>query len=382
MIMNVKYIFITGMICLLLFSCTTNDKQLTDSQSILVPDKKPVDSWMNDNLELDKIVSIETTDDYVIGNIKRVILYKDKLIILDRVLPSIFVLNVDDGKIETHISRKGRGPGESNIIYDVAFDDKLEQILAFNDYGKLLYFDLKGNFLKEENVDGLFENISYNNGNVIFYNISEGNTCFPYTISLYNLAKKSWKKLGKETEVDFPHIRGYGRLLVKSKNIWFSPVLSLEMNMMHSDTIKALYRLDVKNKLTDELKDKVNSDIRSFLNEIRERDILFAIQSIRETEKYLVFNTNLSDFMMMDKKTLELHRALMMEDKHLGLRLINYFPHDGDDNRIMFIVSSDQWMNRKSDGYDVPEKLKAEIEKVKLSKDYESNPILLFYKEK
>lgn len=379
--MNVKYLFLTGIVGLL-FSCTTKNTLSTKSKSISVPDKKMVDSWMNDHLELDKIVSIETTKDYVLGGIERIILHKNKLIILDRQWPSIFVVNVDNGTVETHINRKGRGPGESNIIRDIAFDDQLEQILAFNDYKKLLYFDLNGTFLKEENIDGLFENISYDNGNVIFYNVVEGRSCSPYTVSIYNLAKKSWKKLGEEKEVDFPH-RGYGRLLVKSRNIWFSPKLSLDMNILHGDVIKTLFHLDVENKLSDELKEKAISDMFSFWEETREKNILYGIQSIRETKKYLMFNTNLSDFIMMDKNTLELHRAMIMEDKHLGVSLLNYFPHDGDDNRIMFVVTSNEWMRRKPyDGDDMPENLKTEIEKVKLHQDYESNPILVFYKEK
>jgi len=376
-----KYLFLTVIICLLSF-CTTQNKHTVDI--ISVPEPKLVDGWMNAHFELDRIVPIETTKDYILGNVQRVILYKDKLIILDMRWPSIFVLNVNTGKIETYINRKGKGPGESNNICDIAFDDKLEQILAFNDYKKLLYFDLNGNFLKEENIDGLFDNISYNNGNIIFYHLSGGYSCFPHTVRIYNPAKKSWIKLGEEKKVDFPPIRGYGRVLVKSKNIWFSPVLSLDMNMLQGDTIKTLYHLDVKNKLTDEeLNLRTISDMLSFRNETRERNILYAIQSIRETEKYLIFNTNLSDFMMMNKNTLELHRAMMMEDEYLGIRLFNYFPHDGDDNRIMFVVTHDEWMRRNPyDGDDMPEKLKAEIEKVKLQQNYENNPILLFYKEK
>jgi len=140
--------------------------------------------------------------------------------------------------------------------------------------------------------------------------------------------------------------------------------------------------LDVKNKLIDELKEKAISDPRSFLQETSERNILYNIQSIRETEKYLTFNTNLGDFMIMNKNTLELHRARMLEDEYLGISLRNYFPHDGDDDRIMFIVTADEWMRRKPyNGDDMPEKMKAEIEKIK-NVDYESGPILVFYKER
>ena len=155
------------------------------------------------------------------------------------------------------------------------------------------------------------------------------------------------------------------------------------MNMLRGDSIKSVYHLDVKNKLTDELIMNANSDMSSFMTDTRKRNILYNIQSIRETEKHLIFNTNLSGFMMMDKNTLELHRAQMMRDEYLGITLLNYFPHDGDDNRMMFVVTSNEWMRRKPyQGDDMPENMKAEIEKVKVRKDFESNPILVFYKEK
>ena len=376
LIMRVKYLFLAGMVCLL--SCKTNNEP-SEGISISVPDQQIVDSYMNDHFELDKIISIETSNDYVIGYIRRIIFHKDKLIILDGKWPGIFVVNANTGKIETHINRKGRGPGESNVICDIAYNDDLEQILAFNDYKKLLYFDLSGNFLKEENIDGLFENISYNNGNIIFYNIGEGYSSYPHTITLYNPANKSFKKLGEEKKVNFPY-RGYGLLLVKSKNIWFSPLLSLDMNTLQGEIINTSYHLDVKNKLTEELKEKATSDILYFLSDTRERSILFGIQSIRETEKHLIFNTNLSDLMMMNKNTLELHRARMMEDALLGMRLINYFPHDGDDNRIMFIVQPNEWFRSKPDLQNMPENIKKQIDMVDIVGD--SNPILVFYKEK
>jgi len=55
------------------------------------------------------------------------------------------------------------------------------------------------------------------------------------------------------------------------------------------------------------------------LNDTRERSILFGIQSIRETENHLIFNTNLSDLMMMNKNTLELHRAIKKQIEMLNV---------------------------------------------------------------
>jgi len=117
---------------------------------------------------------------------------------------------------------------------------------------------------------------------------------------------------------------------------------------------------------------------------MKKQNILYSVQSIRETEKFLVFTTNLlPGFMMLDKKTLELHGTRRLEDESLGLTLLNYFPHDGDDNTIMFFLDPETWINRKRNNMNnLPKNLKAQIEMVDLNIKKDDNPILIFYKEK
>jgi hypothetical protein len=332
------------------------------------------------NFELELIVPVETTDEYLFAYVKRVIFYMDKLIILT-VNNEIFVVNAYSGKVETHINRKGNGPGESKNIRDIAFDDKMERILVLNDYKKLLYFDFHGKFLEEENIEKYYENIMYDEGNVIFYNVGEGYGCYPYALDIYNLQTKKWKKIGEDKKVDFA-MRGYGRYIVKSKNIWFSPVLDLDMYILNNhDEIENPYKLVVKTPLSKELQKKNFSDISSFIKEVGERNILYDILAIRETANFMFFKPNLPGYFIMDKKTKELQWIKNFEYDHLGLRLPDYFSHDGDDNRIMFVLQADEWLKRKSvDLGNIPEHLKKQINSMKIDED--DNPILLFYKEK
>ena len=288
-------------------------------------------------------------------------------------------MNAYTGKVETNILFSGRGPGESSQICDIAFDEKREQILAFNDYEKLVFFSLDGRFLKEERIGKLYENITCVDDNIIFYNESNGYSCYPHTVNIYNIVNKEWKTIGQKKKVDF-NVKGKGRIMVKSKNIWFTPILDYGLHVLAGDSIIVPYKLDVKRTITEDLQKMSVSDFPSFAREVQDRNILFSITSIRETEKYLIFNTNLG-FMMMDKNTLELHNSWCIDDEYLGLKLLNYFPHDGDDNKIMFIVQPDEWLQRKPyELDDMPEHLKTQIENVNMNE--ESNPLLVFYKEK
>ena len=149
-----------------------------------------------------------------------------------------------------------------------------------------------------------------------------------------------------------------------------------------SDTIIVPYRLDVKNPLTKDLQKKFQrGDYRTFDREIQDRNILYVVSSIRELEKHIVFTTN-NGLMMMNKNTLEIHRTRRIVDENLGIRLMRYYAHNGDDNRIMFLVTSDEWFSRKPTAEYIPDYLKTQIEMVKVDKNTESNPILVFYKEK
>ncbi|MDR1153521.1 MAG: 6-bladed beta-propeller [Bacteroidales bacterium] len=367
------------LVSIFLYSCTGN-QPVTDNRILLLhPDKKTTGEVFHSSFELERIVPVETTHDFLLANVDRVIFYKSKIIILDTSTTSIFVVDASTGKVETHIHRKGRGPGDSMNICDIAFDERLEQILVFNDYKKLLYFTLDGSFLKEEFINESFDELTYDNSKVIFYNVGEGYGCFPYSLSIYDLQDHSWEKAGEDQKVDFP-VRSYGCLLVKSKNIWFTPVLDFGLHRLNGSKIEVPYKIDQK-PLSDELRGKSISDILSFFREVADHDILHSINSIRETDHYLIFQTNRSGFLMMNKKEAKLFREECVKDAYLGLDLIRYFPHDGADNRIMFVVFADQWLERSPQNTEnIPEHLREQIDRVKV--DEESNPVLVFYKEK
>jgi hypothetical protein len=340
--------------------------------------------------EIESIVPIETTDEFLISTIKKVICTKDNIIILTRD-SNIFVIDALTGKAKQSIGRKGNGPGESKSILDISFDTELDNVIVMNDYDKLLFFDLEGKFLYEERLSVYFENIVYDKGNVILYNELEGEGCYPYYIKIYNIKDKTWKEEGPHTKVDFGH-RHYGRQMVKGKNIWFASPFGYQIGRLTDDyKIEYPYTLKPERTMTDDLAKLSISDFHSYYQKVSTDRIISGAGSIRETDNFLVFKTNIFHFIVVDKKTLTLEKFLVF-DKNLGVVYPNYFPHEGNDDRIMLIVQPSEWMNRKNKGnasdylqalvdtVKVPEKLQALIDSVKVNED--DNPILIFYKER
>jgi len=371
-------------ICLLLFFACSDKKRKNneDENQILLKVGKEAEKsqFFKEHFVLEAVIPIETTNEFLIGDgISRVISYKNKLIILDR-KSTICVVDGKTGKIDTCIRRIGVGPGESKIIIDIGFDEQTETILAFNDYHNLLFFDIKGKFIKQEKFEKSFNNIICNNGNVLLYNRGEGYSCYPYMIEIYNPQDKTWRKTGKEDRLDFP-MRLYGPHIVKSKNIWFGTPFDFDLYKYNDSKIEKAYKLDpALPRLTKEEMMLASTNPMEFFN-IRSAK-MYGIGAIRETEHYLIFISSKSGFFILDKKTNEIHWEDFVDETSLGLRLLNYFPHDGDDNRIMFYVLPSEWLRRNKDANmnDISATLKERINSFKINE--EDNPILIFYREK
>ena len=232
-----------------------------------------------------------------------------------------------------------------HTLIDICLDEQTGTILAFNDYNNLLFFDLKGNFIKREKCKKLYENIIYNNGSVLFYNPGEGYSCYPYHIEKFNLKEKTWEIIGKEKKLDFP-MRLYGKHIIKSKRIWFGTPLDFDLNLFYNSKIESKYKLVPATDLLtkDEMK-LATTDYYKF-STVRETK-MYGIGAIRETAHYLIFRSSKAGFFILNKETNEIHWEDFVDEASLGIKLVNYFPHDGDDNRIMFLVSPIEWLNRK-----------------------------------
>lgn len=58
----------------------------------------------------------------------------------------------------------------------------------------------------------------------------------------------------------------------------------------------------------------------------------------------------------------------------------DYFPHDGDDNSILFIIPAERWIKEPELMSGIPTEWRKKVETFNISED--DNSILLFFKEK
>ena len=120
-----------------------------------------------------KMVSLELTDESIIGYIQKLIFQDELLIVWDNHPGDTKILIFDcNGKYIRRISNKGQGPREFEYINDISFDIK-ENIIYLASARKILSYTKEGKFLNEcTNINP--EYIFFQNGYINFFSTEFG----------------------------------------------------------------------------------------------------------------------------------------------------------------------------------------------------------------
>ncbi len=358
----------------LLWSCSFNKtKHNSLAQILSIPDSHLDGNYFKNCFEIAEIIPIKTDDSFLISDIKKIIRYNDKIILFSKGTSHVFIIDAFTGNVEREIIMQGRGPGESRSILDIAFYAELEQIIIHNDFNKLLFFDLSGKFIFEEEVGEPYEGISIHAGELVMHNSLLGYSCFPYSFKIYNIKDRVWREVGGGDKVDF-HIRSQGLNLVKSKKIWFTAPLDYRLFVLEDDEISSMFELDIPEYA-------INSDIAklsisnpmSFFQKVLENNLIYSINSIRETSNFIVFKSNQPGIFIINKKNNTVYWDRSFSRQSL-LSSVGYYPHEGDDNKVMFILSPHSYTQGTAPEVD------AIIDSFDIKED--DNPILIFFREK
>lgn len=138
-------------IAIVLISCKSEikNKAGTDYIKISIPEK------IDNPIQLDsiflkrKVIPLETANNCLIGEITKILFYKDRLFILER---SRKLLAFDiNGKYLFDVGQEGRGPGEYSSIRDFDIDENGNVYILT--YQKVLQYDNDGKYLKRFSFD-------------------------------------------------------------------------------------------------------------------------------------------------------------------------------------------------------------------------------------
>lgn len=347
----------------ILISCQLKERTNNNDAEIIQISKKEI----RDEIDVGKMVEevryveLETTEESLIGNVSKVIAYKDKIYIKDRFVASKIYIFDATGRFITTVSSTGKGPGEYMSLEDIAIDSYKDELLV-NDTAnkKILVFDLGGEFLREFKIPYWASNI---------YALRES-----YLFNLYqeeldhNLLLMDKESLEIRKDMFFPAVLGRDGVGLNAPFFEYSTEVLFTFSLIdeiynitdiEAGNIRTKYILDFKEVPPIEaIINKENMEVYEFLTS---SDYCYHSFLINETSRWLLFN-----FMLGDKKKFAFYDK-KEKSIHLGDSVTNHT--DGKPFSMPMFSTGDEL---------VAVLYSFEVE----DRDDELNPLLAFYKFK
>ncbi|ASB49385.1 6-bladed beta-propeller [Alkalitalea saponilacus] len=151
-----KYIFFlincSFMFCFIV-GCNTTNTQNYDIKTFVydAAKTKPRFDFATITDSSYQIIPLESTPDFIIGDVEKIDIKNDKIIIYDRMSRAIYLFNMDGTK-HSKISKHGRGPGEYMEISAMGANDSVIVIFDMA-LRKFLEFDFSGALIQEAGLN-------------------------------------------------------------------------------------------------------------------------------------------------------------------------------------------------------------------------------------
>ena len=174
------YAAIAVISCLFTISCT-DDAQGPTKVDATKWDKNPESHFTSQ-----RIIPLETTDESLMGDIKRIKVYDDTYFILDS--RNVIFRFDKDGKYLSKIARQGRGRGEYLDIRSIdVFEDEVYVLSSFEK--KILTYSFDGEFLREIGLDEQYFDMAVEDSYILLFS----NNC--------NNSFKNYVKISRNGEI-------------------------------------------------------------------------------------------------------------------------------------------------------------------------------------
>lgn len=291
-----------------------------------------------------QIISLETNKESLIGTISRISVSKRIIYILDKQTNTVFIFN-ERGNFLNKIHDIGKGNGEYIGLMDFAVDEKNSQLILYchRPY-KILYYDLKGRFIKEQRLNDLFRNIAVSDSGVLFLNSQKSKDYSLFinksSSSVDNM--EAFLPLSKKG-ILFELYGTYYPYMVKDKNIHIFFPYSNIVYEFKDEKLTAKYSVDFGDKnLPESMFDgsKSPGDIFKYSTD---NDMGFAISNFKENRDYVYFSYGKNVKVIYSKKTKISKSFSHIFNEKEFLLFSNYFAHDGDDNNLISIYGAEEF---------------------------------------
>ena len=385
---NLKIFFVVSSI---FFWCCQSNKNSTINGNLITIDITK--DYPLKKVDIDKIadrefIPLETNDDVLFGMGAKLNCVSEKYILVTDFSRGDIFIFTRNGKIVTHLNRKGGGPEEYSTISSVVFDEKNEEIFVFDFYmlRQILVYSLTGSYkrLVKYSDDFIFTSA---------YNFDDE------TMLVYDTKG-----------VDF-HDRDYNRkpyMFMSKKNGNITSVLNINLKERYSTKVFDRFTDDsgkiwtqsfsffVPNKLNDGrgfVISDVSSDTIYRLNE--NRDLIPFIVStpsvhstdphvictcLTITDKFIILYITTLDYVALVKGKSPASKTLMYEFETNTMYSVDYknTVHETLQKNIDASLAPAHWFTRLYK----ENKLSGELKQLAATIDEEDNPVVVIEKYK
>ncbi|RIY35384.1 hypothetical protein CKY20_10330 [Capnocytophaga canis] len=330
-----------------------------------------------------KIIPLETNNKSLVDGIYKIITTEEYIYIMDNFKDGGILIFDRNGKFIKRFSH-GQGPGELSRLYDIDYDFKNDELVAYQ-HSFLLFFDKVGNFLRQKRLPLGFDNLLVTDDGYIFKTYpSQGNEHLKENEKYTFLFSNKTFKINSAAVYSPKPIKALSAYTYLYKN---GDLISLTGQM--TDTI---YKYNSKtNELTTEFVLNYDKKVpreylygetfETFRKATRNNDYYFNIGEYFETFSQNVFflhnnYTELKTVVYRDKKT----------GNMVGGNNANLKPKEIPPIAFPKAVYKDYFVSTyipSSEDYEILKDSKTisaeDKEKIKHSKD-DDNPVLVYFK--
>lgn len=278
-----------------------------------------------------KLVKLETTNESLIAQINRLIVYENRYYIFDHQNKSIFIFD-ESGNYISKIHNIGNGPGEYIQLSDFTIDVKNQRIILLCDIPScLIYYDMNGQFLDQEKNSNLKRYIAANEDDLIFVNHFENYIGIQTRGKYSEFLKIEDYIINKEFYSIHPNI-------IRSNHTYFFKVYDNVIYELTNVNVLPKYKMQFGNKAVDKSV-IIENELEEIVEICSKEEKICRISDFRECNDYLTFAMWPYRKIAIYNKTEKICRLFSeFYDPETGLFLSGLIAHDGPGNEMIFAV--------------------------------------------
>lgn len=301
--------------CLLLvaFSCKNIPENTEPSPlSEIIVDHKYLAESTDASTMIDtsyhQFINLETNDSCLIGEIGRIVMRNDKIIIYDSLVKQVLVFNLD-GSFHSKVAAVGQGPDEyPPIVNDCFIGDQFIGILV-PVINKIKLYDFEGDFVKEISLGGSWGTTYFTFDEQSYFLINDWSTSEQGSFRVFAFDEGN-TRMDKYLPFDMNTFEDRGWGLDNHYTIYDDHALIIysTIDTIYQITesiagIEPLFRINIlNNKLSEEL---IKGNGKDALMASIESGKITGIVNIAETSSYIILTTSNYNYLFYNKKTKE-----------------------------------------------------------------------------